>query len=32
MLNKGLTLEVYKEDAGDRVGIKYIKVAIISDD
>ena len=32
MLNKGLTLEVYKEDAGDRVGIKYIKVAIIRDD
>ena len=32
MLNNGLTLEVYKEDAGERVGIKYIKVAIIRDD
>ena len=32
ILNKGLTLEVYKEDPGDRVGIKYIKVTIISDD
>ena len=32
MINKGLTLEVYKEDAGDRAGIKYIKVAIIRDD
>ena len=32
MLNKGLTLEVYKGDAGDRVGIKYIKVTITRDD
>ena len=32
MLNSGLTLEVYKQDAGERVGIKYIKVAIIRDD
>ena len=32
MLNKGLTLEVYKEGAGDRVGIKYIKFAITRDD
>ena len=26
--SNGLTLEVYKSDAGERVGIKYIKVAI----
>ena len=28
---KGLTLEVYKSDAGERVGIRYIKVAIKQD-
>ena len=32
MINKGFTLEVYKQETGDRVGIKYIKVAIIHDD
>ena len=32
MLSKGLTLEVYKEEAPERVGIKYIKVSIIQDD
>ena len=32
MLSKGLTFEVYKEDAHDRVGIKYIKVAVTQDD
>ncbi len=31
MLNKGLTLEVYKEGSGERVGIKFIKVVIIQD-
>ena len=31
MLRKGLNLEVYKEDSGERVGIKYIKVAIKQD-
>ena len=31
MLSKGLTLEVYKTDKGERVGIKYIKVAIKED-
>ena len=30
-LSKGLTLEVYKTDAGERVGIRYIKVAIKQD-
>ena len=30
-LSKGLTLEVYKSDAGERVGIRYIKVAIKQD-
>ena len=29
--SKGLTLEVYKESAGERVGIRYIKVAIKQD-
>ena len=28
MLSKGLSLEVYKSDAGERIGIKYIKVTI----
>ena len=32
MLNKGLTLEVYKEDKTDRGGIRFIKVGIIQDD
>ena len=32
MLNKGLTLEVYKSDKGERVGIRFIKVSIIQDD
>jgi len=31
MLNKGLTLEVYKESKGERVGIKYIEVTVIQD-
>ena len=31
VLSKGLTLEVYKSDAGERVGIRYIKVAIKQD-
>ena len=31
MLNKGLILEAYKEDRGERVGIKFIKVTIIQD-
>ena len=31
MLSKGLTLEVYKNNSGERVGIKYIKVAIKQD-
>ena len=31
VLSKGLTLEVYKENAGERVGIKFIKVAIKQD-
>ena len=32
MLNKGLTLEVYKGHKVERVGIRFIKVAIIQDD
>ena len=32
MLNKGLTLEVYKSDRGERVGIRFIKVAVIQDE
>ena len=31
MLSKGIILEVYKTDSGERVGIKYIKVAIKKD-
>ena len=31
MLNKGLTLEVYKEGKSERVGIKYIEVTVIQD-
>ena len=31
MLNKGLTLEVYKEDRSEKVGIKYIEVTVIED-
>ena len=31
MLNKGLILEAYKSDKGERVGIKFIKVTIIED-
>ena len=31
MLNKGLTLEVYKEDKAERVGIKFIEVTVIQD-
>jgi len=31
MLSNGLTLEVYKSDSGEKVGIKYIKVAIKRD-
>ena len=30
-LSEGLTLEVYKSNAGERVGIRYIKVAIKQD-
>ena len=32
MPSKGLTLEVYKSDEGERVGIRFIKVSIIEDD
>ena len=32
MLNNGLTLEVYKHDKGERVGVRLIKVAIIQDE
>ena len=32
MLNKGLNLEVYKSNKGERVIIRFIKVAIIQDD
>lgn len=32
MLSKGITLEVYKSDKGETVGIRYIKVAIIQDE
>ena len=31
MLNKGLTLEVYKQNKGEKVGIKYIEVIAIHD-
>ena len=31
MLSKGLTLEVFKDDAGEKVGIRFIKVAIKQD-
>ena len=31
MSNKGLTLEVYKANAGEKVGIKYIEVTILQD-
>ena len=31
MLNKGLILEAYKNDKGERVAIKFIKVTIIQD-
>ena len=31
MLNKGLTLEVYKENKHEKVGIKYIEVTVIQD-
>ena len=32
MLSKGLTLEVYKGNKAERVGIRFIKVSIIQDD
>jgi len=32
MLNKELTLEVYKSEKGERIGIRFIKVTIIEDD
>ena len=32
MLNEGLNLEVYRSNKGERVGIRFIKVAIIQDD
>ena len=31
MLNKGLTLEVYKQGSNEKVGIKYIEVTVIQD-
>ena len=31
MFNKGLTLEAYKQSAGEKVGIKYIEVTILQD-
>ena len=31
MIDKGLTLEVYKEDGSERAGIKYIEVTVIQD-
>ena len=31
MLNKGLTLEVYKEGSNEKVGIKFIEVTVIQD-
>ena len=31
MLNKGVTLEVYKQNKGEKVGIKYIEVTVIQD-
>ena len=31
MPSKGLTLEVYKDEMAERVGIKYIKVAMVQD-
>ena len=31
MLNRGLTLEVYKNAAGEKSGIKYIEVTILQD-
>ena len=31
MLNKGLTLEVYKHNKGEKLGIKFIVVSIIQD-
>ena len=31
MLNNGLTLEVYKQHKGEKVGIKYIEVTVIQD-
>ena len=32
MLNKGLILETYHQDKGEKVGIKFIKVTIIQDE
>jgi len=32
MLSKGLTLEVYKSNKGEKVGIRFIKVSIINND
>ena len=31
LVSKGLTLEVYKDGATERVGIKYVKVVIKQD-
>ncbi len=31
LLSKGLTLEVYKSDKGERIGIRFIKVTITKD-
>jgi len=31
VLSKGLTLEVYKGDAGERVRIRFIKVTVTKD-
>ena len=32
MFSKGLTLEVYKGDKDEKVGIRFIKVTIIEDE
>ena len=32
MFSKGLTLEVYKSDKDEKVGIRFIKVTIIEDE
>ena len=32
MPNKGLTLEIYKNQAYEKIGIRFIKVAIVQDE